>query len=130
MRQVSKSVLKKKKKKKFVCVYRDAPLPVRSRAAPVPAGGLNRSQSQRRSEPSTPGPGGAQRPFVPSPTTRPPWRPVGVSRPGAPHPRGARPGTRTAGAGGGRGEDRRSGPREGEGGRRCCCSPEGRGGAR
>ncbi|XDB55537.1 hypothetical protein AB1E18_008999 [Capra hircus] len=62
-----------------------------------------------------------------SPTTRPPRRPVGVSRPGALPPRGGTPGHAHSPSGRGQGRGSAVGPREGEGGRRCCCSPEGSG---
>lgn len=109
-------------------MHRDAPLPGTLESRARPGGRAEPSQSQRRSEPSTPGPGRGPAPLcAQSPTTRPPRRPVGVSRPGALPPRGGTPGHAHSRSRRGQGRGSAVWPREGEGGRRCCCSPEGHG---
>lgn len=110
-----------------MCVQRGAPLPGTLGSRARPRGRAELGQSQRRSEPSAPGPGRGPAPLcAQSPTTRPPWRPVRVSRPGALPPRGRTPGHAHSPSGRGRGRGSAVGP-GGGGGRCCCCSPEGRG---
>lgn len=108
-------------------MQRGAPLPGTLGSRARPRGRAELGQSQRRSEPSAPGPGRGPAPLcAQSPTTRPPWRPVRVSRPGALPPRGRTPGHAHSPSGRGRGRGSAVGP-GGGGGRCCCCSPEGRG---